>query len=126
MPLDVVAVDLGHDERDVRLHAERGAVVDQDATGLGDPRAPHARGGGGGGAEDEVGAGEGVLGGLLDGDGLVAVAQLAPGGASSREEAQIADGQVALGGDVEEDGADGAGRADDRDVESVGVAHGSQ
>ena len=41
VPLDIGPVDLGHDERDVRLHAERGAVVDEDAAGVGDPRTPH-------------------------------------------------------------------------------------
>ena len=124
MPLDVLAVHLGHDERDVRLHAERGAVVDEDAAGVGDARSPHPGGRGSGRAEDEVGAVEGLLGGLPDGDGLVAVAQLAAGGAGGGEEAEVADGEVALGGDVEEDGADGPRGADDGDVESVGVAHG--
>ena len=34
MPLDVVGIDLGHDQRHLRIHAEGVAVVDHDGAAL--------------------------------------------------------------------------------------------
>ena len=115
VPVEVVAVHLRDHDRDVRLHAVGGAVVDHHAAVRDDHRAPAQRCLGGGGAEDDVRAGQRLFARLLHGDRLVAVAQLPAGRARRGQQAQLRQRQPALGRDAEEDVPHGAGRADHRD-----------
>ncbi|MNW54727.1 hypothetical protein D3C74_323420 [compost metagenome] len=124
--VDRFRVDLGHDERDVRVHAPRRGVVDHDdarcgiALGLRLGRRA-ARGEQGDVEARDVGRGR-----VLDDDVLTLPGQGAARGARRGEVADLRDGEVALLEQAAHDGAHLTGRPDDADDEAcrVLVAHG--
>ena len=109
-----VGIDVGDDERDVGLHAERGRVVD-DRCARGDrDGGPLARTRGTGREDRHVDTGEG-----LGRDGLhrqlsTLEDHLRAGAALRREQHQLVDRQRALLEHLQHRAADGAGRAEDR------------
>jgi hypothetical protein len=121
---ELVAVQLGDDERALRVHAERGRVVDHDRAraprdGAEPPRDLRA-----GAEQREVHAPEGVRAGGPD---LVVAAEGAERparGALGREEPQLAHGEAPLLEDRDHLEADRARRADDRDRDA-GPGHAS-
>ena len=92
-----MAVDFRDDERDVRIHAEGRAVIDDDAAAL-DGFGGQGEGDGAAGAEDrEIEAFEGFRLGFLDGPFLAAVGHLGACGAGGSQGAEFGHGEVPLG-----------------------------
>ena len=109
-------VDLGHDQRHVRVHAPGAGVVHDDGAGLGGDGAVLAADHGGGAGQHNVHAGERLGAERLDGvffalelDGF---ARAALGG----EEFDGAQGELVLRENLPHDFADRTGRADHRNA----------
>ena len=119
MVIEFVAVDLRHDEGDVRLHSEGGAVVNGYGTVAGGQGREFAADGGGCGDEGEIHFAEQFGGGEFDGYLLAPELEFLAYGAFGGAEADGLEGQVALFENVEENLSDGAGGADDGDAALV-------
>ncbi len=111
-------VHLTDDERNLGVHAPGAGVVDHDGAGRGEARSVGAAAGGACGEEGDVDS-RGVGGrDILDHDGVTGELERRTRRARRREEAQLADREGPLREDLEHDGADLAGGADDGDGES--------
>ncbi len=115
MTVEVLGVDLGHDERHVRVRPEAARLVDHGRPG-GDGLGRELPADGAAGREEgEVDTGEGRLFEAAHLELLALERQAAPGRALAGEQAQLGDGEVALLEDRADGPADHAGGADDGD-----------
>ena len=96
MRVHVAGVDLGHDERHVRVHAPDAAVVDDDAAALFRSERHVAADVVVGGDERDVGLGEDLWRGLLHRELLILEEHLLADGAWGRGEAKPLHGESAL------------------------------
>ena len=126
MPLcfaSVAGVDLRHDERRVRIHAERGGVVDDHRAGL------HGRGRetlglrATGREQRDVDAREAFVRELTHRDVLAAEFHRLARGARGGQQAQLGQREFALLEALHQFDADGAGRAGDGDDGDLLVAN---
>src|SRR5690606_18964799 len=108
-------VDLGNDQRDVGLHAQRGALVDDNATG-GDRVGRESAGDRAAGSEErQIHAGKNTGLGLLDDEGLAGEIDGLARRTRRGEKPQAGQGEVALVQKTDELLTDGTGGADDAD-----------
>src|SRR5690554_1596749 len=117
-----VRVDLRHHQRHVRIQAEGAGVVDDDRAGL--HRRPHPLPAdrAAGAEKGHVDAPEGLLGHGLHDHVSFAVADGFAGAARRGQKPQFSRGKVPLAQKLQQFGADGSRRAQDRDVEQFHVA----
>ena len=109
-------VDLGDDERDGRIHAERGRIVDAQGAGAGRGRQRLARDGGAGRGERKVDPLEPPIGERSHGHVVASEGQPLALGPRRCEREELGDGEIALLEDPDHRAADGPGRADDADA----------
>ena len=114
--LRVLAVDLRHDERDGRIHAEGGAVVDVYRAAFHDGRGKRAGHAALYRAEDKVHALERGVRCFFHGKVLPAEGNFAPRAARAREELETRNGNIVFFQYVEHLAADRAGRAENGDI----------
>lgn len=110
-----VRIDLGHDQRNVRVQPERGGVVDDDRALGGGDRRPLRGHLVGHQEQRHVDVVEDVLGELEDLALLTAHDQLAAGRARRGDQLHLAPDIRVLREDLEHDAADRPGRSDDRE-----------
>ena len=113
--VEVLGVDLRHDERDVGVLAPGAGVVHDDRAGGGDARRPLAGRRPAVGEQGDVEAGEVGGRGVLDGDLLALPRQGGARGPSRGEVADLVDGEAPLVEKGAHDVADLPGRAEDSD-----------
>lgn len=106
-------VDLGDNERAVRVHSKGGGVIDDIGASLGGEGGELARGVGGGAAEEEVEVADGVGGCFFDGVWFALDVERFACGARGGEEAEGRDWECALPQDLDKFETDGAGGAED-------------
>ena len=112
---DGFGVNLRDDERDGGVHAEGGAVVDDDGSRPAAAMGPGTFGdGAAGGKEDDVHAFEAGFGQFFDGYFFALERHRLTGGAGGGEELEFLHGELALLEAGEKFDTDGAGGADDR------------
>ena len=111
--VDVVGVDLGHDERNLGVLAPRGGVVDDDRAGGRELGGVLARGGGARREHGNVDAGVVGRRDVLDDDVLALEGQGLARGARGRKESNRLDRETPLLQQGTHDSADLAGGADD-------------
>ncbi len=111
VPVDVVGVDFGHDQRDLGVHAPGRGVVHDDAARVAGDGGELLRGAAAGGEEGQVDAFEAIGSEFLAGDLVAPVVELHARRLGSGEGHQLFDGEVTLGEDAAHRSADGACRA---------------
>ena len=111
----ILAVQLRHHQRDVRLLSEDGGVVEHDRAPIPGDRAEVAGGRRAGGNEGHVDAVEFGRRGLAHGDRFVAELEALAGGALGRQQPQLPDRKVPLLHHAQKLRADDTRRADQRD-----------
>ena len=121
--LEVVRVDLAHDERDGGIHAPRGRVVDDDRAARGGLGCEVARDVGAGAEQRDVDPVECLADGLLDLDRLAAHVDGPAGRPAGGEEPQLGDRKAALAEHLHHRPTDDAGGADDGNREGCRLAH---
>ena len=123
----VVRIDLGHDERDVRLHPPGGRVVDDRGAASRCGRCQIARDVRAGTEQGDIDAIEGLGDRFGDLDRLATDRHAPSGRSAGREQPQLPHREVAFTEDLDHRPTDDAGGADDRDGEwfAVHPGHGS-
>ena len=116
MAFERVRVDLGDDQRDLGIAAERGGVVDHGGAGLYEPRPPFAGHAGAGGEQRDIEA--------VDVDAVAQrphrlAVELPAGGARRRERDDLARGELPFAQQRAHRRADDAGGADHGDPKSA-------
>ena len=111
-PATAVRVDLGHDQRHVRIHPPGRRIVDHDGTGGADLRRPFLRHRAARRHQADVDVGEIVMLERFDFQGPVAVGDFNTHAAARRQRHDLVGGEFALVQNVEHFPPDIAGRAD--------------
>jgi len=112
VPADVLAVDLGDDERDRVVHAKGAGVVHHDASGL-DSLGGELFGDAAAGAEErQINPAEGIGAQFLNGDFLPPEGDAFAGGTGRRQQRQPAEGEMPPFQCTDHFDADGARRTD--------------
>ncbi len=107
------------------MHPPEAGVVDDDGAGGDDPRRPLRADRASSRGDDDVEAGDRLVGELADLDLAAGERQLPPGRAGRGERNELADRERALGEHLEDGRADRSGGAEDADPEAgpAGGAH---